>query len=336
MAYKIPIFPLTVNVWRFGSGPPVGPAIVSPCQLTPGRRAIQPYQLAPAGTQVPAMEYLILPMGTDIRDFKAPAGPDLCEVPANSGRFYDVAFVDDIGAGFLNEHRFAMITGIPVWPLPYPRSANAYPIFAQNMSSGGSLGVPVLALGFTTFAVPAGLIVLTVALYDDPTPLQAVWNGLPMTLQITSPMVTAVGHTCIVYQFTIVNPGGAGTCGISFTAGVPVGVFQYQCQLVRPAVGTPDVLASNAGVAVITQVTPPANVVAVEGFLAAFGLIGWFGATGFGPPYVNTGSDVTDVIGVQSCTLACGYFTSDVLGVYQSTMPFGGPWGFTGVIGSYF
>src|SRR5205809_1328138 len=100
MAYKIPAFPTTMNIWRYGNAPPFAPDVVSAAQLTPGRRSITPYVGQPANVNVPAVMHALMPIGTDIRDGKAAAGPDTCEAPAGSGRMYNVQFVDDIGLGF--------------------------------------------------------------------------------------------------------------------------------------------------------------------------------------------------------------------------------------------
>jgi len=68
---------------------------------------------------------ILLPPLTDIRDsFSTAAGSSrpIVEVPAGSKRYYGVTFVDDIGKGFPNEHRFACIIKLNAyaWPEPYP------------------------------------------------------------------------------------------------------------------------------------------------------------------------------------------------------------------------
>jgi hypothetical protein len=48
---------------------------------------------------------------------------DLVEVPAGTGRFYRVQWVDDLGKGFDNEHRFALLlqtNTFSPWPIPMP------------------------------------------------------------------------------------------------------------------------------------------------------------------------------------------------------------------------
>jgi hypothetical protein len=60
-------------------------------------------------------------MGTDIRDLNTATGYDIVEVPAGTGRLYLVEQVDDVGKGFLNEHRCATLSkGLFTWPSPIP------------------------------------------------------------------------------------------------------------------------------------------------------------------------------------------------------------------------
>jgi len=85
------------------------------------------------GGNVSVTMTLLLPAGTDVRDASQSGSPELeiVEVPATSGRWYGVATVDDVGKGFANEHRAAVLTKIfqqldPVqfagllWPTPMP------------------------------------------------------------------------------------------------------------------------------------------------------------------------------------------------------------------------
>lgn len=110
MAYLPPTFNLLCNIYT-------GPAVVPP--MGPPRIANQPCQLRlyKTGPIVNASGFtngmyiaLLLPAGTDIRGqigFVAMA--DLVECPAGSGRFYTVRTFDDVGKGFANEYRFAIL-----------------------------------------------------------------------------------------------------------------------------------------------------------------------------------------------------------------------------------
>lgn len=71
--------------------------------------------------------YLRLPARTDIRDAKSPFGGDWCECPSGSSRVYRVVFVDDIGGGFANEHRLAILETSTFWPVPFPSPSGPFP-----------------------------------------------------------------------------------------------------------------------------------------------------------------------------------------------------------------
>jgi hypothetical protein len=121
MAFNVPTFNLTVNVFRAGNPPPGIPDLVSPCNLAFGRR-VSSYQGVIAVPNEPVMS-LLLPPGTDVRG-PAAAAPDVAvEVPAGSGRYYTVLGLDDSGKGFPNEHRVAIIAWTSAfgnWPTPLP------------------------------------------------------------------------------------------------------------------------------------------------------------------------------------------------------------------------
>lgn len=122
MPFVLPTFNLTCNIytWPF---PTVNPPRISPvCQLR-----------APAANNggfgsgllaVTQIIQLLLPPGTDIRDtYCTPINaPDVVEVPAGSGCHYQVMWVNDIGKGFANEHRYATLakTAAIAWPVPIP------------------------------------------------------------------------------------------------------------------------------------------------------------------------------------------------------------------------
>ena len=111
MPYVLPTFNLAVNIWLPPAVfPPVGvPAVATIGNLTPGRRVTETNQVVIGAT------YLLLPALTDVR-----LG-GVVECPAGSARHYKVMFVEDLGKGFPNEHRFVIMTpNYGTWPLPYP------------------------------------------------------------------------------------------------------------------------------------------------------------------------------------------------------------------------
>jgi hypothetical protein len=127
--FVLPTFNLNCNIWRnatwSASYPPIVPAadVFSPCNLAMSKR----FQGGESN-----LIQLLLPALTDVRDGIKEQDPttfgDVVEVPAGSGRYYYVIVVDDIGKGFLNEHRCASIEAgayaialpVPAWPVPYP------------------------------------------------------------------------------------------------------------------------------------------------------------------------------------------------------------------------
>jgi len=124
--FRTPSFPLTCGIWRNGHLHSNAPDVLSECSLTPGLLGSTAISLGVSQGQgdFGAM-WLLLPPCTDIRDRAAPGGRDSCEVPIGSGRFYDVAWVDDIGLGYPNEHRFASVIKTVDWPVPFPCAGGA-------------------------------------------------------------------------------------------------------------------------------------------------------------------------------------------------------------------
>jgi len=131
MAFTVPTFNLTFDLYtgpyltRVYRSSPIG-------NLAWGRR-ISSYigdwdTDAVAGRNIMT---LLLPPGTDIRDQSCSPHADVLELPAGSGRWYLSQSVDDIGKGFDNEHRAALIVKIYeglnptayaglIWPTPIP------------------------------------------------------------------------------------------------------------------------------------------------------------------------------------------------------------------------
>lgn len=133
--YVLPTFNLDVGIWRHGTSPPGPPALHTDGNMSPGEiTGVGALEVMPLMSAAQCPMFLRMPPGTDIRDGKAVAGADNVEVPFGSGRYYDVAFVDDVALGFANEHRFAVLLGRTPWATPFP---------------GGSPGPPPPPAGFT-------------------------------------------------------------------------------------------------------------------------------------------------------------------------------------------
>jgi len=127
MAFRLPSFNLTVNIWRTTTPLTNPPDVVSTCNLSPGRLVTMQGEgaalsEAEAGS-VQAYMIVRLPANTDIRDgFRTfLARGDTVEIPAGTLRYYYVWYVDDIAKGFTNEHRFALVVKADAgWPEPIP------------------------------------------------------------------------------------------------------------------------------------------------------------------------------------------------------------------------
>lgn len=128
MGFRLPIFNILCNISQPDApsvpGIPTAPyrIVDEPCQLTYGRRVqvASTGGTATPGVLVLAMNLLLRPL-TDVRGPQDVTSFDMVEVPAGSGRWYQVVGVDDIGKGFSNEHRTASIFSLAgSWTPPYP------------------------------------------------------------------------------------------------------------------------------------------------------------------------------------------------------------------------
>jgi hypothetical protein len=118
--YRVPAFPLTVNVWRAATGTGNPPDVVTVGNLAWGQRKTTSTGIPLDSYPDQLLSYLLIPPLTDIRDSYSPGGADVVEVPAGSLRYYQVVQVDDVGKGFPNEFRFAVIFKLAPWPSPIP------------------------------------------------------------------------------------------------------------------------------------------------------------------------------------------------------------------------
>jgi hypothetical protein len=134
--FSIPQFPLIFDFWTctgagFAADTAAPIRITSPANLAWGRRVnvASTGGTGSAGILTACMT-LLLPALTDVRgpaDAAAAADPltgfsgDICGFLANGvPRYYQVVMVDDVGKGFANEHRAAIIFAFPgTWASPY-------------------------------------------------------------------------------------------------------------------------------------------------------------------------------------------------------------------------
>jgi len=125
MAFTEPTYNINVNIWRFGNATTNPPDANSIANFAWSRR-VSFHSGAGRAAQdwFPTMT-LLLPSGTDIiGDINSNGSPDTVEIPAASGRYYSVIYVDYIGMGFDNEHLGAVVKmilgeGPPVPPTDF-------------------------------------------------------------------------------------------------------------------------------------------------------------------------------------------------------------------------
>jgi hypothetical protein len=131
MAFTVPTFNLTCNVYT-NPWPPTAPRLAAQaCALAAGR-IMRQWSNGYSPEQVLGMYVsLLLPALTDIRDSANASDWDIVECPAGTGRWYYVVQVEDVGKGYPNEYRLALLNKIqqsvdPVlfagvfWPTPIP------------------------------------------------------------------------------------------------------------------------------------------------------------------------------------------------------------------------
>lgn len=132
MAFSLPDFNITCDVYRGPFLTRVLAISAQPCNLAYGRRSSLQNPLSGTQNGESMNMSLLLPPGADLRDLSCAAVQDVVEAPSGSGRWYQVSNVDDVGKGFGNEHRCAILfkishalfpTGSYVglsWPAPIP------------------------------------------------------------------------------------------------------------------------------------------------------------------------------------------------------------------------
>lgn len=246
--FTLPTFNLTANIWRFGNPTSNPPDVVSPVNLCRGYRTSQTIVRVATGNVGRGGMWLLLPAGTDIRDTKDPAGADTVECPAGSGRMYIVTWVDDAGAGFANEHRFAALADLAPWPLPFPAPGAVAPPFSfVNQFGSFYNGANPAVFGFTTNGFRCEVWYAVVVPFGTaPTLASAQFGPQAVALAAVSPNI---GGFQIVIGFLEYIPVGPADVLTFNTTGAtcPTGIFVNFAPL--PA-------AARGGVAQVGNATP--------------------------------------------------------------------------------
>ena len=264
MAFVQPTYNLTAGIWRPGTGPPSAAAVSTPANLSPGRitSGAQPEGYGAPVDNGPM--WLRVPAGKDIRDIYSGSPADLVEVPFGSGRFYQAMWVDDIGIGFTNEHRFAVLQKVLPWPVPYPYGVGPYPgapdawvnMYNQN---AGAIAANAFAGANLTMPVNAR-VVFVVAGYNQAAAVTFQIDALAFAAATLHFQFPSGGNTCDMYLYHAVVNAGVHTWGAKF-AGAATGYFHY-CVNYSPWLPTTLVKSRMlAGLATRPQITdmPAAN-----------------------------------------------------------------------------
>jgi len=308
---------LICNIYSGAGAPPAVPRITSICSLSLG--ALSATAIAKGASQALGDYggmWLLLPIGTDIRDASAATGRDGVECPAGSGRIYDVAWVDDIGGGYPNEHRFAEIIKKGVWPTPFPSVGPgplpvppAAPVQTGQVTSAGAL-VNALAMGVL---VPGnGMEFISVTIWDQAAIPVVTWNGVPLVLTIASPLIGAAGHTVATYQYAI--PVAMAAYAVLVTLpGALLGAIDIQTVFWAPPNNVLVGGQSNSALAALpTCPVVIGGLVAPEITVASYATIGIAVADIATPPFVPPGANFLNVIGGVNCN-ASQYYAIQVV-----------------------
>jgi len=198
--YVLPNFNITCNVWRFGNAITNAPDLTPTGNLSPGRLTGVDEGLDPKSANTQGVMWLRLPAHTDVRDGKDVNGPDVIEAPAGSGKFYNCVWVDDIGTGFTNEHRFAALVGRGPWAVPFGTGgsvsgggSSSYPNTFFQASGAASMASPLKVPA----TIPAQSSYIVYVGQMDNTNTPAI-NGATPPIVPGQQTITHVGHTLTV------------------------------------------------------------------------------------------------------------------------------------------
>lgn len=134
MAFRVPTFNLTCNLYRNPIAIPGPPTSTFMVNLSAGRRVMESGAGSFFFIGYAQVCYALCPKLTDIRAMSNFAPVDILEIPAASGRYYYAMHVMDVAKGFANEYREVVLiqvnadtilalpypAGIPLWPVPTP------------------------------------------------------------------------------------------------------------------------------------------------------------------------------------------------------------------------
>lgn len=136
MAFTVPTMPLEAVIYRWQLDDTLVVVGECPCNVAMGRRlAAETIDFVSEISEW--VTQILVPAGTDVRDWLLTFTADLIEVVPGSGRVYQVQYVADLGLGFPNEHRCAACTrstSLGPWPSPLP------PVFGEPVEGVVQVG----------------------------------------------------------------------------------------------------------------------------------------------------------------------------------------------------
>ena len=137
--YSTPTFPMTAAIVSAGVLDSTQARLTALCNLALGKGVTtQGWSFLEGADAI--FTRALFPRGTDVRDRFSTGGPDAIECPSGSGRWYLVHTVLDVGSGFPNEYRLAIIYKTGSWPTPLP------PIWSPPAGAFAD-GMPLFELG---------------------------------------------------------------------------------------------------------------------------------------------------------------------------------------------
>ena len=230
MPYRLPSFNVDCAIWHQPNKPPAAPDLTVKGNLSPGKVTGIWTPADVTKPNVPGLMWLRLPAGTDVRDEVATGGADTVEVPKGSLRYYSPVWVDDIGLGFANEHRFAMLGRINPWPVPYPGGhgpgAPGAPHnwqLIQEYQTGAGSPVAVLGPPSVTAPVPGHYWVFLLWFGNSGTP--TINNVAPVAGSWGS--LTYGGKTCYTALYYIPCTTAYVSLVVTAAGGIPIEIYMY-------------------------------------------------------------------------------------------------------------
>lgn len=219
MDFNQPTFNLIANIFRNGNPPPAAPDRVTICNLCRGERNSNLVANIKGGGSDQGGMWLLCPKGTDIQDSKNGVGGDFVEVPAGSGRIYNVVWVDDAGCGFRNEHRFAGLVGLAPWPTPFPTGDGAGgPPPAQLVANSVNLA----STGFSSIPFTCGAGKVSLGVYSTGLvtliPVCSLSGSIPPDFSSAQSGDTVGGSAVALYNAHFTVPGGTYYVRVDFVS----------------------------------------------------------------------------------------------------------------------